>query len=226
MSDTALTTQEAKDLKKLEHRIQAGIQVFHTVGRALAEISERKLYRQKYATFQDYCRDRWGFGRAHAYRLIGAAEVISNIEPCLHAGDDQLPRESTIRPLTKLEPDDQRAVWQAATQEGNDPDVEELEALTDEFLSAPDAQAKLDAAERFREKLRKKGERQDKDAVEDSEKKAWAKILEHARKSRMDARGIIGSEDVIERLEYIMVRAADELGLSHDDPRVKVRSAA
>lgn len=215
---TALTTQEAKDLKKLEHRIQAGIQVFHTVGRALAEISERKLYRAKYATFQDYCRERWGFGRAHAYRLIGAAQVIENVSP---AGDIGGVPESTIRPLTKLGPADQRAAWEAATADGHDPDAEELNALTDEFLDAPDAQAKLDAAEKFREKLRKRSERQDKDAVVDEEKRRRRRALDHCRLARKELRGVVGGEEDIGHLEAVMRSQCDQLGIDYDAQGLK-----
>ena len=38
-------------------------------------ISVRRLYRETHATFEAYCRERWGWSRQHAYRQIQAAQV-------------------------------------------------------------------------------------------------------------------------------------------------------
>ena len=45
-----------------------------------------RVWRQKnsesHGTFEQYCQERWGMRKAHAYRLIGAAEVLaSTISP-------------------------------------------------------------------------------------------------------------------------------------------------
>ena len=50
------------------------------------------------ATFEEYCKERWGMNRAHAYRLIDAAEVVNNLSPI---GDIPV-NESQARPLTQL----------------------------------------------------------------------------------------------------------------------------
>jgi hypothetical protein len=34
-----------------------------------------------FATFEEYCDERWHFGKAYAYRLFQAAEVIENLSP-------------------------------------------------------------------------------------------------------------------------------------------------
>lgn len=52
----------------------SGLSAFFDVAYALMEIKQRRLYRGEFASFEDYCRNRWNMRRAHAYRLIGAAE--------------------------------------------------------------------------------------------------------------------------------------------------------
>ena len=73
----------------------------------------RRLYRHTHATFEDYCRERWGMNRAHAYRLIDAATVAVNLSPM---GDILPTAERQARPLTVLEPAQQREAWQRAVE--------------------------------------------------------------------------------------------------------------
>jgi len=44
------------------------------------EIRDNRLYRSDYATFEEYCRERWGWSRSYIHRQIAAAE-ISNLLP-------------------------------------------------------------------------------------------------------------------------------------------------
>lgn len=110
----ALTTTEQTHLAELEAVIETGLQTFYEVGNALAAIREARLYRADYATFEDYCRERWQMSRAYAYRMIGAAEVVENLSPI---GDIVPPvNESQARPLTGLAPKQQRQAWQKANE--------------------------------------------------------------------------------------------------------------
>ena len=49
-------------------------------------IRERRLYRaslfhpEGYATFEDYCRERWGLKQTTAYQMIEAANVVGNLK--------------------------------------------------------------------------------------------------------------------------------------------------
>ncbi len=90
--------------------IQKNIGAFYEVGRALMEIRDRGLYKDVlgFDTFEAYCRGRWDFSRRHAYRFIEAVEVIGHVSE-----SDTKPRinlEQT-RPLSKLEPDQQRQAY-------------------------------------------------------------------------------------------------------------------
>lgn len=103
---------EKQRLEVLESVIDAGMQTFVHVGNALLEIRDGRLYRHTHATFEDYCRDRWGMERRHAYRLIDAAQVVENV-----SNWTQIPvTESQARPLTTLEPAQQREAWQRAVE--------------------------------------------------------------------------------------------------------------
>lgn len=108
-----LDLAERSDLAIAEDTIQAGLSSFIKVGEALAKIRDRHLYRYDYATFEDYCQERWGLSRAYAYRLVGAADVLDNLSPM---GDILPENERQIRPLTRLEPEQQREAWSKAVE--------------------------------------------------------------------------------------------------------------
>lgn len=109
---TALSTTEQGSLAECEAVIRTGLQAFYEVGQALKRIRDGKLYREHYATFEDYCTQKWQMGRAHAYRLMESSEVISNLSP---VGDMEPPAtERQTRPLKDLQPNEQREAWSAA----------------------------------------------------------------------------------------------------------------
>lgn len=107
----SLTQPEQDYLTECEERIERGLQTFVEVGTALAMIRDNKLYRAEHPTFADYCEARWQIGRAHAYRMIDAAQAVSPI------GDTDLPmptKESQARELARI-PDAERVeAWRRA----------------------------------------------------------------------------------------------------------------
>lgn len=60
-------------LAECEEVIERGRLTFLEVGSALAAIRDGRLYQNTHATFEAYCRERWGMSRQHAYRQIAAA---------------------------------------------------------------------------------------------------------------------------------------------------------
>lgn len=108
-----LTTVEANELETLESTIAAGLETFMEVGGALSRIREAKLYRAQFGTFEDYCQERWGMTRQSANRMIAAAKTVGNLEPI---GSILPATESQARPLTRLEPEQQAAVWQTVVE--------------------------------------------------------------------------------------------------------------
>lgn len=108
VSGEVLTLSEVQRLGELEQVVETGLTVFVNVGNALLEIRDSRLYRQQFATFEAYCRERWGLKERRAYQLLDAAEVVKNLA-CTMV---QPTTERQARPLTRLEPEVQREVWQ------------------------------------------------------------------------------------------------------------------
>lgn len=50
---------------------------FTEVGRALLEVRDGRLYRDRYATFETYCHDRWGLNPAASAQLVEIAEMVA-----------------------------------------------------------------------------------------------------------------------------------------------------
>jgi hypothetical protein len=108
--DLSQLTEEEKDrLATLEHTVETSVT---SVGKALFEIRDSRLYREKFKTFDDYLLNRWGFSKAHGNRLIAAAKVVENLAPIGVIADS----ESVLRPLTVLEPEEQREAYQEAVK--------------------------------------------------------------------------------------------------------------
>lgn len=80
---------------------------------------------------------RWGMKRGHANRLIGAVGVIDNLDPI----GSKPQTESQTRPLTQLEPEEQREVWQEVTEraeaEGRKVTAKAVQTAVDEKKDKP-----------------------------------------------------------------------------------------
>lgn len=118
INEKKLTVKESNRLAKLEEVIKENFLGFVAVGKALAEIREKRLYRtDDNRTFEGYCRDLWDMSHQHADRLVASANVLENLTPIgvKNEGDPNfvLPiNEAQARELTTLEPNEQRAVWE------------------------------------------------------------------------------------------------------------------
>jgi hypothetical protein len=109
----ALSKTERHDLAKLEATIRNGVHAFTAVGNALTEIQARRLYRQDFATFEDYCRQVWNFGRAEAFDKIAAARIAGVVSPISDKAKVPL-KEDHLKALAPLgDPKDIRAVYNA-----------------------------------------------------------------------------------------------------------------
>lgn len=117
-----LTLPEKTRLAELEAVIKDGLMTFIDVGASLLEIRNSRLYRHEYGTFEQYCREKWQMTRRSANRLIQAHEVITNLGPIGPISSDLVPigtiptTESQARPLSKLEPAEQRDAWKKAVE--------------------------------------------------------------------------------------------------------------
>lgn len=105
-----LNDTERQLLTDAETIIGRHVLSYTQVGKALGIIRDKQLYREKFATFEDYVSEKWKMDRAHAYRLIQAAEVARNLSPT----GDVPSSERQARPLTRLDPPEQVSAWQEA----------------------------------------------------------------------------------------------------------------
>jgi hypothetical protein len=123
-------------LADLEAVIERGLTTFVEVGQALLEIRERRLYRESHESFENYCRDRWGFSRSRAHRLMDAAEVGAML-PMGNMPDN----ERQARELARLKDDPEavREVW-AEVQEATNgrPTAAAVSAVIQRRASDPD----------------------------------------------------------------------------------------
>jgi hypothetical protein len=116
-SESPLETVEMEGLMHCEVVIAGGLPTFVDVGEALKHIRDHLWYKRHYGfpNFRDYCREKWGMQRAHAYRLMDAASVVANLAE-LPAPDN----ESQVRVLVSLTPEQQRLVWKVAVETAPD----------------------------------------------------------------------------------------------------------
>jgi len=119
-NESIITLDERSRLFQLEETIRQGLNTFVDVGNALLEIRDKRLYRQDYSTFEEYCNKQWSFSRDYAKKLMRSADVIANLENDTIVSF--LPKtESQTRPLTSLEPAEQVEAWKrviTSTPEG------------------------------------------------------------------------------------------------------------
>ena len=106
----ATLLRDDQRLAELEKTIAKGKKTFVEVGLALAEIRDLRLYRRDYGGFEEYCREKWGWTRQHAYRLIEAAPVAK----C----NTRVTSIRASHELSKVEPDQREAVVQAIVDDG------------------------------------------------------------------------------------------------------------
>jgi hypothetical protein len=111
-----LSKPEKDMLTMCEETIQAGIAHFMQVGEALAVIRKARLYKEQFLSFEDYCRERWGFGRYRALHFIQAAETGQALVTRSHSLAGLNVQQ--MRLLHPLEPEEQSAAMTKAREIG------------------------------------------------------------------------------------------------------------
>lgn len=137
-AEVELEFLDTNRLQECERVIERGLKTFVDVGNALLEIRDSRLYRADYSTFEDYCRERWGFNRTYAFYMIESAKVITNLN--VHNCEQVLPvNESQARPLVSLEPDLQIEAWQRAVETAPESGItaKHVQSIVDEIQNKP-----------------------------------------------------------------------------------------
>jgi hypothetical protein len=109
-----LSEEEQRDRLHLERRVERAV---FEAGKALMELRNRRLYRSTHKTFEEYCKERFGYSRRQPYLLMDAAVVFDNLLEKCDPLDQVLPtNERQVRSMTKLEPQEQQEVWLRAVE--------------------------------------------------------------------------------------------------------------
>jgi hypothetical protein len=137
-----LTQEEQQLLDQSEQTIRVGLGQFVEVGSALIEISDHKLYRVSFDTFEDYCRQQWNLSDDYAYRLINAAKCVTVLKAKLTSQDVTVfpTNEAQVRPLLDLEPKEQAKAWLKVLKDtaGNQITAKEVKGVVDGLTGKPE----------------------------------------------------------------------------------------
>jgi len=114
--DTKLSEQSLLTLEECEKIIDAGIKSFMQIGQALEEIKRNKLYLEAgYATYNEYCQQRWQFTPQHSNRLIQAYRLQKIFESEPMGSFDVPESERQLRELQYS--DDPVELWKEAQRQ-------------------------------------------------------------------------------------------------------------
>lgn len=100
-------------LMRLEAVVEEGQLVFIEVGQALATIRDKRLYREGYATFEEYISDRWAITDRRARQLIAGARTAIELRDATGI----VPKhERHIRDLSKLSYFERVKLWREVVE--------------------------------------------------------------------------------------------------------------
>lgn len=111
----AMTGEILPSLAECEETIARGVRGYVEAGEALRTIRDARLYRETHGTFEDYCRERWGWERRRAYQLIEAADVVQNIA---QLGAPIPANDAQARELVGLPAEDAAHIMRTAAEAG------------------------------------------------------------------------------------------------------------
>lgn len=112
---TEITKSELTAFTRCHNILKKINQAFLDGAEALREMRDKKLYRHKYETFEEYCQEEHGWGRQRAYQLIEASEIKKslpeNVNNCLQ-------NEGQVRALSSIHPEYREEVIEKVVSEG------------------------------------------------------------------------------------------------------------
>lgn len=199
VDEEKLSPSDREFLANEEALIRAGRRSFLDVAAALIRIRDYKgglLYMERYGSFEAYCEDRWEFGQAYAYRLMGAAQIVAELSPRGEKGDFTLPAtEKQVRALALLDNlEDRRKAWAEAVQQAGDADVPSR-------LVSRVVQVMIQKGRKRRSKKRVSKKEPEKLQID---REAVATIRQRLSDIRKAARGVAGIRDALAEIEALL----------------------
>jgi hypothetical protein len=107
-----LSPDRQAKLVACESVLASGCTKFAEIGRALGQIRDEGLFEAEFETFENYCRSKWQYGRRYVYYIISAARIHHYL--CTNCAQTKPERESQIRPLLALLPEQALLAWECA----------------------------------------------------------------------------------------------------------------
>lgn len=117
-----LTPAEQTERQELETAIKSGWKTFLEVGSAVAKIRDKKLFRDRYETFEQYLLNELGYSLPYAYSLIGSAQVNEQISAIAEIKVKPL-NEAQFRELISVPEAKRVAAWKSALKLAGDKPV-------------------------------------------------------------------------------------------------------
>jgi len=114
-----LNKDQAEELERCETAIKKGWGTFLEVGRALATIRDKELYKGKCDTFDQYWRQELGVSRSYAYSLIECAAVNDQLSAIADIDAKPL-NEAQLRELIPVPEANRAEAWKKAVELAGD----------------------------------------------------------------------------------------------------------
>ena len=117
---------DGRYLEELEEIVTRGIKASIAAAKALFEIHSYKegiLWKSDFLSFEEYCRTRWDYSKAHSYRLVDCGGFVKELKIQSESpkGDSKFPKgdsnlwmpvsETHVRPLLALPKEDRVECW-------------------------------------------------------------------------------------------------------------------
>lgn len=118
-----LSLADREYLATREQIVTSGIRASIAAAQALFEIHGYEngiLWRRSFSTFEAYCRAKWEYGKAHAYRLVECGEFVDELASQSPKGDSDawMPKsEGHVRPLLALPKEERVIRWKEIVAE-------------------------------------------------------------------------------------------------------------
>ncbi len=138
-----LSDEEKERLEVLRDTVKTGMKSMLSVGAALIEIKDDKLYRETHKNFGEFCDEVLGMSRQHADRLVEAVKTKRRVDPVLKKhGLPEASAERHLREYKRLDDDQIESVVKKLSEELEDEDekkisLKRLEKLVNEVTIVP-----------------------------------------------------------------------------------------
>ena len=114
-----LTDEDYNLLQTLQTTIKDNLLSSAKVSVAFATIRDKKLYREDYKTFEQYCALRWSYSVSYCHRLAKMGKVLNDLKP--FEGQDVYPTtESHARVFANLKSADRIKLAETVMKESED----------------------------------------------------------------------------------------------------------